>query len=744
MHKVDAAGATPANEFTDGDLPMGVLRTLLAAKWHNTIQRELVAPIAQAGIALDAAQDNQLMQAVALHVESMDELEALPVPQIPAGRTVLIYLRGYWAGLAGGEGFFKWNATAVAISALSVQPNTLPAQGRWERVRSLWIDSSWFGAVVGKPAAIVTPAIQAAIDFIGRNTGSIKRGSIQLPDGEVSINGQLEIAQQAIYFRGTEKTIIRWEGNNASAMFRSGDASRCVWDTMTLLGNDNSQPTAGIFLDVIGVPPSFGSNEFFVVNNVQFGRRYAADTTAAGKMQRGVWMNGAIEDDTFRITNSQFHDCTVAGIDNDNGNAIWGMLDNLTFNVCGYGIKTGCDTLGINLNFNRCTIADVLAYRQVQVELIEVNSEHSVLPFKVEQGASLHVKGGRLNVMAELIGSYWADCAGAADVSFRDFWVYENGANGKKIRHPGSSLSRGSLYIRTCDIAGGDDGSAFEFDADVLSLGVDVDIVHGPYVARRFQRYNAAYDPPSLTDGNFAKTAQVGIAGTDINAGSFFLPAFSVDLQGVLLTGQAAAGQLLAALFTNETGGIVDLAAGMVRWRKIENKEIARRGSAVFAPADQADGAGITTQVTVPGAALGDFVYWSDTATTENWIVTSYVSAANTVSVRYQNESGGVLGKASGTLTAVVLRESAFDYLAAVTYDPPSLADGSGTTTTISVPGASLGDFVLVSFSNDLQGVIVTAWVSAADTVSVRFQNETGGAVDLAGVLKAGVFKRIG
>lgn len=77
-----------------------------------------------------------------------------------------------------------------------------------------------------------------------------------------------------------------------------------------------------------------------------------------------------------------------------------------------------------------------------------------------------------------------------------------------------------------------------------------------------------------------------------------------------------------------------------------------------------------------------------------------------------------------------------------VTYDPPSLADGAGDTTTVTVTGAALGDFALASFSLDLQGISVTAYVSSANTVSVRFQNESGGILDLgSGTLKARVWK---
>jgi len=66
------------------------------------------------------------------------------------------------------------------------------------------------------------------------------------------------------------------------------------------------------------------------------------------------------------------------------------------------------------------------------------------------------------------------------------------------------------------------------------------------------------------------------------------------------------------------------------------------------------------------------------------------------------------------------------------THDFGSLADGVGETGTMPVVGASLGDFVEISFSLDLQDMILTAYVSAADVVEYRLQNESTATVNLA------------
>jgi hypothetical protein len=67
------------------------------------------------------------------------------------------------------------------------------------------------------------------------------------------------------------------------------------------------------------------------------------------------------------------------------------------------------------------------------------------------------------------------------------------------------------------------------------------------------------------------------------------------------------------------------------------------------------------------------------------------------------------------------------------TLDVGSLVDGAGESDTVTVPGVALGDIVLGSaFGLNESGVVCHAYVSAANTVTLRVQNESGGTVDLA------------
>lgn len=65
-------------------------------------------------------------------------------------------------------------------------------------------------------------------------------------------------------------------------------------------------------------------------------------------------------------------------------------------------------------------------------------------------------------------------------------------------------------------------------------------------------------------------------------------------------------------------------------------------------------------------------------------------------------------------------------------FDPPSLASGGSYTTTTPLSKANLGDACVVSAPYDLQGIIVTASVSAIGAVRVSLYNPTAGTIDLA------------
>lgn len=59
--------------------------------------------------------------------------------------------------------------------------------------------------------------------------------------------------------------------------------------------------------------------------------------------------------------------------------------------------------------------------------------------------------------------------------------------------------------------------------------------------------------------------------------------------------------------------------------------------------------------------------------------------------------------------------------------DVPLMANNTGYTATLALPGANLGDYVLYASSQAYANSIVTCYVSSADTVSIRIHNASGG-----------------
>jgi len=59
------------------------------------------------------------------------------------------------------------------------------------------------------------------------------------------------------------------------------------------------------------------------------------------------------------------------------------------------------------------------------------------------------------------------------------------------------------------------------------------------------------------------------------------------------------------------------------------------------------------------------------------------------------------------------------------------IADGNEEATTVTVEGASPGDFVIVSNSTDVADCVIDGQVTAAETVTVVAANNTGGNITI-------------
>lgn len=66
MHRIDGAGATADNKFTEGNPTTGVPATEVTADWANAVQEEPIAVILAAGLELNKADNTQLLQAIQL------------------------------------------------------------------------------------------------------------------------------------------------------------------------------------------------------------------------------------------------------------------------------------------------------------------------------------------------------------------------------------------------------------------------------------------------------------------------------------------------------------------------------------------------------------------------------------------------------------------------------------------------------------------------------------------------------
>jgi hypothetical protein len=137
--------------------------------------------------------------------------------------------------------------------------------------------------------------------------------------------------------------------------------------------------------------------------------------------------------------------------------------------------------------------------------------------------------------------------------------------------------------------------------------------------------------------------------------------------------------------------------------------------------------------ITATGAGLFLFHNWADSSSVLLNVTTNNVAAfrdrnnAADAAVTCSNlTASGTLRVGGGTVVENILSATA-------TLDFPSIGSNDTETLTITVTGAVAGDSVFLGCPAGLDaGLIFCASVTAADTVTVRMHNSSGGSVDPA------------
>lgn len=118
--------------------------------------------------------------------------------------------------------------------------------------------------------------------------------------------------------------------------------------------------------------------------------------------------------------------------------------------------------------------------------------------------------------------------------------------------------------------------------------------------------------------------------------------------------------------------------------------------------------------------------------------------ASTQIRARIFNVTGSPITLSAGRVRWMNLGDH-IKYTGEKVVDVPLLTNNSGFTATIDVPGAQLGDFVAFSADSSYINLVVTAYVSAPNIVSLRIHNATGGNSALTSTtLRAAVLRDFG
>jgi len=225
------------------------------------------------------------------------------------------------------------------------------------------------------------------------------------------------------------------------------------------------------------------------------------------------------------------------------------------------------------------------------------------------------------------------------------------------------------------------------------------------------------------------------------------LNSLPADLAGTILTNfKTFDGSSHRLTITNQNVGGVNFSTTDLFTRRLYEDEIGAVGKVSIDFGAISKGTLLSSTMQMPGVVLGDIISTTAYVDTINGLdgITQYAYVSDVDEIEFLFFNGTAFASIDLTPTEWVFNKHSgkFDFFGTATFDPPSVATGAKTSTTVTVTGAKLGDFVVASFSLTLQKIIMNAYVSSANTVTVDFWNFTGAPIDLlSGEIRVGVYE---
>jgi len=411
LYAYEAGTSTPKNTYTDSTLgtpnanPVILDSNGYAEVWLEDggykFNLTSSADVQEPNFPIDNVQGDSSGTGTSGVVDSIAELRALA-----AGVADVVNVGGYYAQGDRGGGFFDWDAASTVAddAGVTIQPNALPAAGRWIRRVEGDVSVLYFGA---KGDYIVTNAVNGAafdntsvfnVCFNYCRSTNVER-SARIPKGSYLVSGALTCAVSLV---GDQKGKIESDVVYGSATWNSAapsnlDGSSIVWDKTVLgvgdvyLNNDSGDNAKDV---------TFTNITFYSLSTatVGGGKLIEVDSSAAaGEYNFGhlpnfvnchvvnfglaitinVYDNWTIQDCIFRgckqvllagnnvpevatnikMVNCDFKNCGDASTD-------FIALDNVTgfiFNLCSFDVTSGIGlraAVDQGVSFTGCFIGD--------------------------------------------------------------------------------------------------------------------------------------------------------------------------------------------------------------------------------------------------------------------------------------------------------------------------------------------------------------------------------------------------